>query len=468
MEDTCVRFLLENLSRLSLHQADLMSNVKDQMERLEKNLLLFKRFLNEREIPEDLTAQIREVVYKAEDAVDVYVSQALQQETEKYFRRASDPPGELLSVVEEVESTGARVKELYDDPRQTEFSRAETESELLFGDASDSDTTPPQLEKVERNQGSSVWQDIVVGIEDQTDIIIGYLTEETEKLDAISIVGMPGLGKTTLARKIFRDPKMEYEFPIRLWVSVSQEYRVKDIFLSMLRDLSWITEDMHDKTNEEITQTLRARLEKEKFLIVLDDMWTTEAWDDLRDAFPRSKNANKILITSRIMDVAYYTNPLREPHKLRFLTQEESWMLLKFSVFGSPNCPQELEVFRTVLVDMCNGLPIVIMLVAGVLGRTASTGEMKVMQSSWKKVIESLKTFLYDDLEKRFEQIVAFSYNALPSNLKPCFLYLGMFPEDFEIPIKRLILLWIAAGFIEQKRDKLGGNRKAVFGGSHR
>ncbi|KAL0417224.1 UNVERIFIED_CONTAM: putative disease resistance protein [Sesamum latifolium] len=244
MEDTCVRFLLENLSRLRLHQADLISDVKDQMERLENNLLLFKRFLNEStqereeedEILEEVTAQMREVVYKAEDGVDVYVSQALERETEKYFRRASDPPGKLLGVVvEEVESTGTRVKELYDDldqrqrqrqrQRQIDISRSETESELLIGDASDS--TPTQLQNLERNQGTSVREDIVVGIEDETDNIIRYLTKETEEFDVISIVGMAGLGKTTLARKIFRDPRIANEFPIRLWVSVSQVYRVK-------------------------------------------------------------------------------------------------------------------------------------------------------------------------------------------------------------------------------------------------
>ncbi|KAL0417225.1 UNVERIFIED_CONTAM: putative late blight resistance proteinR1B-17 [Sesamum latifolium] len=182
-------------------------------------------------------------------------------------------------------------------------------------------------------------------------------------------------------------------------------------------------------------------------------IWTPKAWDDLQVAFPRSNKANKILITSRMVNVAYHTNRSRGPHELRFLTEEESWLLLKFSIFGNPNCPQELEVFRRVLVDMCRGLPLVIMLVAGVLAKIASTGEMKMMQSSWKKFTESLKTFVYDNSETRFQQIVSFSYNALPSNLKPCFLYLGMFPEDFEIPIKRLILLWIAEGFIEQKTE---------------
>ncbi|KAL0293759.1 UNVERIFIED_CONTAM: putative late blight resistance proteinR1A-10 [Sesamum radiatum] len=244
--------------------------------------------------------------------------------------------------------------------------------------------------------GTSVREDIVVGIEDETNNIIRYLTEETEEFDVISIVGMAGLGKTTLAWKIFRDPRIANEFPIRLWVSISQVYRVKDIFLRMLRDLSWITEDMYDKTDEEIAQTLRARLEKEKFLIILDDMWTPKAWHDLRRAFPRSNKTNKILITSRSEQVAYVTNSKRIPQRLRFLTKEESWILLKYSVFGNPHCLGNWKLGR-VIVGMCEGLPLAIMLVAGVLAKTVSTGEMKVMQSSWKTATEIFKTCLRDD-----------------------------------------------------------------------
>ncbi|KAL0293753.1 UNVERIFIED_CONTAM: putative late blight resistance proteinR1A-10, partial [Sesamum radiatum] len=262
---------------------------------------------------------------------------------------------------------------------------------------------------------------------------------------------MAGLGKTTLAWKIFRDPRIANEFPIRLWVSISQVYRVKDIFLRMLRDLSWITEDMYDKTDEEIAQTLRARLEKEKFLIILDDMWTPKAWHDLRRAFPRSNKTNKILITSRSEQVAYVTNSKRIPQRLRFLRR--SWILLKYSVFGNPHCPRELEVLGRVIVGMCEGLPLAIMLVAGVLAKTVSTGEMKVMQSSWKTATEIFKTCLRDDSKQYSTHLCHSVYDSLPSNLKPCFLYLGMFPEDFEIPIKRLILLWIAEGFIEQQTE---------------
>ncbi|KAK4437378.1 putative disease resistance RPP8-like protein 2 [Sesamum alatum] len=288
-------------------------------------------------------------------------------------------------------------------------------------------------------------EEYMVGFEDEMETLIGYLTKENEELDVISIYGMGGIGKTTLARAIFRHPRIEYNFPVRLWIYVSSGYRVKDIFLSMLRDLRWITVDMYDKTDLEIAQTLCARLEKEKFLIVLDDVWTTKAWDNLKVAFPKTNKMSKILITSRSSDVATYANPNR-CHKLRLLHINDSWILLQFSVFGYQCFPQELEDIAEYIVRQCKGLPFMIKLVGAVLRKTTSVGEMKVIKSLWTKVAEKIKTFHYKAMDT-----ISLSYHALPWNLKPCFLYLGTFPEDFEIPVERLILLWIAEGFIQQK-----------------
>ncbi|KAL0355072.1 UNVERIFIED_CONTAM: putative late blight resistance proteinR1B-17 [Sesamum radiatum] len=446
MDDASVEFLLENLRQLRHHQPHLIADVKSQIERLESSLLLFKRFLRDStEIREDnmtleeVAARIAEAVYKAEDAVDIFVSQAADKEAANYFKkRAFDAPAELLNAVEEVELVGARVGEIYNG-RQIDFSRT-SQIEDEFG-------TSARHVKPEGNKIPSMMDDYMVGFEDVTETLIGYLTEKSEELDVIPIFGMGGIGKTTLARAIFRHPRIEYNFPVRIWVYVSSDYRLKDIFLTMLRDLSWITEDMYDKTEREIAQTLHARLEKEKFLIVLDDVWTAKAWDDLQIAFPKTNKMSKILITSRGSDVAKYVNPNRSSHKLRWLNRDESWKLLQLLVFGANKCfPNELEDTGKDIARQCKGLPFVIKLVGGVLRKTTSVGEMEVVKRLWTKVAEKIKKSVYKTMD-----IISLSYIALPCNLKPCFLYLGMFPEDFEIPVERLILLWIAEGFIQQK-----------------
>ncbi|KAL0342308.1 UNVERIFIED_CONTAM: Disease resistance protein RPP13 [Sesamum calycinum] len=206
-------------------------------------------------------------------------------------------------------------------------------------------------------------------------------------------------------------------------------------------------EDMYDKTEQEIAQTLHARLENEKFLIVLDDLWTTKAWDDLQIAFPRTNKMSKIFTTSRASDVAIYVNPNRSCKNLRTLRRDESWKLLQLLVFGTHKCfPNKLEDIGRYIARQCKGLPFAIKLVGAVLRKSTSIGELEVVKSLWTKLAEKIKASLYKAMVA-----VSLSYLALPCNLKSCFLYLGMFPEDFEIPVERLILLWIAEGFIQQK-----------------
>ncbi|KAL0356083.1 UNVERIFIED_CONTAM: putative late blight resistance proteinR1A-10 [Sesamum radiatum] len=163
-------------------------------------------------------------------------------------------------------------------------------------------------------------QENVVGFEDEAEKLIGYLTEETQHLDVVSIIGMPGLGKTTLAGKIFRDPAIQYEFPTRIWVYVSQEFTRKDIFLAILREFTRPDEEMYQKNDQELARLVASHLERGKFLIVMDDVWTAEDWDKLQIALPKSNKMGKVLITSRHVEVGQYANKNRHPHKLRFLT----------------------------------------------------------------------------------------------------------------------------------------------------
>ncbi|KAL0417221.1 UNVERIFIED_CONTAM: putative late blight resistance proteinR1A-10, partial [Sesamum latifolium] len=292
----------------------------------------------------------------------------------------------------------------------------------------------------------------VVGFEDEAETLVGYLFEETQQLDVISIIGMPGLGKTTLAGKIFSDPKIQYEFPNRIWVYISQEFTRKDIFLAILREFTKVDEDMYHKTDHELALLVATYLERSKFLIVMDDVWTTEDWEKLQIVLPKSNKLGKVLITSRHVGVGQYANKNRIPHRLRFLTQEESWLLFQLEIFGKPECPIELEVLGRVIVGQCDLLPLAIVVIGGILAKKISTSnDMAANKNSWSKVSHSMSAYLSDDPSGRMERIIALSYDKLPYHLRPCFLYLGMFPEDFEIPVRELIRMWIAEGFIQEK-----------------
>ncbi|KAG8378689.1 hypothetical protein BUALT_Bualt07G0011400 [Buddleja alternifolia] len=442
MADAAVEFLLENLQQLLLYHAHLISDAKNQVETLENDLRLFKAFLKDStkkrrkdDSLRELVRQIRDVVYEAEDIIDAFVTQAAESKSKNYFLRAFQTPVKLLGIAKEVEAIGGKVRAIYGDKSKLDFAT------LSVADGGAEETEAPL-----------VRQENVVGFEDEAEKIIGYLTNEADYLDVISIIGMPGLGKTTLAGKIYRDPAIQYEFPTRIWVYVSQEFTKKDVFISILREFTRITDEMYKKSDHDLAREVSSHLERGKFLIVMDDVWTAEDWDKLQIAFPKSNKAGKILITSRHEDVAHHANRIRGPHNLRFLTQEESWLLLRLEVFGKPECPSELEVLGKLISEQCGRLPLAIVVIGGILVKKFSASEeMTARKNAWRKVSESVSTYLNEDPQRRMEKIISLSYDKLPYHLRACFLYLGMFPEDFEIPVWKLIRMWIAEGFIQQK-----------------
>ncbi|PIN02942.1 Apoptotic ATPase [Handroanthus impetiginosus] len=442
MADAAVEFLLGNLKDLVIRHHALISGVENEVDKLRGDLSLFqallrgltKKQIRESEYLQDLVRQILNVVYEAEDVIDAYVIEAANTKWKNYIRTFY-PRDRLLKIARQAENVAAQVQRVY------------SLLNINAGNLGSTDGRSPQKREPQR-----VRKDNVVGFEDEAAKIIGYLREEREEPDVISIIGMPGLGKTTLAGKIFRDAYIQYEFHTRIWVYVSQEFTSKDVFLDILRQLITVTEDMRRLSDEEIAKLVSDHLETDKFLVVMDDVWADADWDKLKIAFPRGNKMGKVLITSRNEEVARYANRNRAPHMLRFLNPEESWLLFRLEVFSKPECPPELENLGRLITAQCDGLPLAIVVIGGILGKQISTPDK--MNIAWERVSKSVSTYLTElDPEKRMEKIIALSYDKLPSHLRPCFLYFGMFPEDFEIPVWKLIRMWIAEGFIQQNPE---------------
>ncbi|KAL2254089.1 UNVERIFIED_CONTAM: putative late blight resistance protein R1A-10 [Sesamum indicum] len=442
MAEAAVTFLLENLQQLVADQLSLISGAQNELEQLQNELDLMKSFLEDSaskrvksELFKTLEKQIREIVYTAEDTIDTCVSQAAAG---SWFKRNLNP--NRLSLAKEVQSLREeKVKPAFEDARM-KFAT------LQVADA------PPLQDTSDPRKISLTADKKIVGLDDEADKIIKYLNEDSKELEVVSIIGMPGLGKTTLALKIYRDSRIQYEFPTIIWVYVSEEYNKKDIFLTILRKFT--QQDMSRKSEEELAQQVKEYLSTGKFLIIMDDVWTVDAWDQIEAALPKSNIYGKILITSRYETVAWRANRERLPHKLRFLNEDESWQLLQLEVFGKEGvCPPELEITGKLIAEQCDGLPLAIVVIGGILvDKLSSVSDTKM---EWKKVSDSVQTYISnDDKNRRMENIISLSYNKLPYELRDCFLYLGMFPEDYEIPAWKLIHLWIAEGFVKQKPGK--------------
>lgn len=437
-----VEFLLENLKQLLLYNSDLIYGVKGQVDSLYRELSLMNAFLkdakekrNEYEYVRELVRQIRDVAYEAEDIIDTFVVNSAMQKERSTFSRivhVFDYPTKLRSVAKDIESIKTKVKEIYDNK--------------MFGiEALYTVESSNRASSSSQRRKPMVEEDNVVGFDEEAKELVSRLTNISELLEVVSIVGMGGLGKTTLAKKVFCDPAIEFHFFVRSWVYVSQEYNRKELLLAILTSVvDYPSEQMYKLNEEMLVEEIYKHLNGRRYLVVLDDVWTPDAWNDLKMAFPNQNCGSRILLTSRNTDVALIANPDSLPHHLKFLNDDESWELLSTKVFRRGSCPFELVELGATIARKCYGLPLAIVVVAGLLLKKDKTRDL------WKKVAESVSSYVARD-PKQCMDVLALSYKHLPDHLKVCFIYFGAFPEDYPIPVWKLLNLWVAEGFIQQK-----------------
>ncbi|KAH0749308.1 hypothetical protein KY290_028540 [Solanum tuberosum] len=254
--------------------------------------------------------------------------------------------------------------------------------------------------------------DDVVGFEKDSEIIMKKLTGRTKERDVISSMECPDSVK-------------------QLW-QVRRTLLV-EIFKQATNNKIEIKED------DDVADMLRRVLIGKRYLIVLDDIWDVEAWEDLGICFPQGEDRSRVMVTTRIEEMAKHLQHHSDPYSLTFLTSEESWELLEKKVFQGESCPPDLLEAGLQVAQHCKGLPLVVVLIAGMIAK------MDRESSLWLKVVNDLSSTA---LGEQSMKAIQSSYDHLENHLKPCLLYMGLFPEDHKIPVDDLLKLWMAEEFV--------------------
>ncbi|XP_059436691.1 disease resistance protein RPM1-like [Corylus avellana] len=269
---------------------------------------------------------------------------------------------------------------------------------------------------------------------------------------------MGGIGKTTLAKKVYENELVKGHFDCRVWITVSQSYNVQKILMSMTKKVYCENEmapgqiDMTDEIT--LISQLRKYLQQKRYVVVFDDVWTSEFWEIVKHALPCNDRGSRIIITTRndLISVSCKESFFDQVHKLQPLSQDKAWELFCRKAFQSEFqrcCPKELVKLSMDIVKKCEGLPLAIVAIGGLL----STKEKVPLE--WKTLHDSLSSELECNPHlTNVTKILSLSYHDLLCYLKVCYLYFGIFPEDYSITSTRLLWLWEAGGFIKGKKGK--------------
>ncbi|GMP78544.1 hypothetical protein CsSME_00034455 [Camellia sinensis var. sinensis] len=209
-----------------------------------------------------------------------------------------------------------------------------------------------------------------------------------------------------------------------------------------------------DEGIESLIDKLRRYLSEKRYVIVFDDVWETDFWGSIRRVLPKNSDGSRVIITTHSEQVATFCKEtsMDHVHELEALSEEKAWELFckkAFQLDFEGHCPPELEEVSHVIVRKCQGLPLAIATIGGLL----STKNKGI--SEWKKFYGGMNSELERNPDlKSISKILLFSYNDLPHHLKSCFLYFGIMPEDYSIKAGRLIRLWIAEGFVKEQNGK--------------
>ncbi|XP_057802237.1 disease resistance protein RPH8A-like [Salvia miltiorrhiza] len=451
--EAAISSAVELLGNLLIQKVKFLRGVKRNVELLRDELKRMQSFLkdaNKKQFEDERVrnwiSEMREVAEDAEDTVEMFLLNVENSKSKGLLKRCTrfaKRMYQLNRIGDEIESIRARLDAI--DKSRERYGIKSLE------EAADS----TRRSQVELRRQLAHWEkdEHLVGMEDDVKKLLRESIMDEKKGHSVAVIqGMGGIGKSTLAREIYNHPDVVAgRFECRGWVVVSSEFTpqetIKQLILELpgsdgkkLRELEETTKD-ETYLIRKLQEMLHQQLQGKNYLIVLDDVWEQQHWQNLKSAFPIEQDkTSRLLITTRNKITAKDDQYV---HKMELLTPEQSWELLLKKAFIDGKCAEELRSVGEQILEKCDGLPLAISVVGGLLVETQT-------KSGWQQVLNQINSYL-DKPESNVPRILELSYQNLTPQLKSCFLCLAFFKEDSIIPAKRVIDIWAGMSLIKQE-----------------
>ena len=293
------------------------------------------------------------------------------------------------------------------------------------------------------NTSSVVNESVIIGREEDKERLMSMLVsgnDNDKKLGVVAILGDGGVGKSTLARLVYNDKKVDEHFDLKVWVCVTEDFDICRITKALLESVS-STIAYEGNDLDHVRVHLKGGLMRKRILFVLDGLWNDSYndWHELIDPLVNGNCGSRVIITTRYERVAEvaHTYPI---HKLEPLSDEHCWSLLSKYAFGSDDIKYPiLEAIGKKIAKKCGGLPIAAKTLGGLLSSKLDANE-------WTAILNSN---IWNIPNNNILPALLLSYLYLPSHLKRCSVYCSISPKGYPLEKKHLILLWMAEGFLE-------------------
>ncbi|XP_022679914.1 disease resistance protein RGA2 isoform X2 [Setaria italica] len=443
----------EKASSYLLDQYQVMEGMEEQHEVLKRKLLAILDVITDaeeqaakhREGAKAWLEAVRKVAYKANDVLDEFKYEALRRKAkaEGHYKALGMDVIKLFPSHNRVVFRYKMAKRLCMILREIDVLVAEMNAfRFKF-------KPQPQMPMQWRQTDACIPTESV-GIASksraqETKVLVDRLLAGASSKDlmVLPIVGMGGLGKTTLAQLVYNDPEIQKHFELRLWVCVSNDFDVDSLANRIVKE-----NGCQASGSSRALHNLKKAVSWKRYLLVLDDVWNRDEpskWERLKSYLLHGGCGSSVLTTTRDEAVAKLMMGTTEgAYKLGSLDEESIGKIIKARAFGSKQekeWPGELVDMVGEVAQRCAGSP----LAATALGSLLGT---KTNKKEWEDVLNG-RTIC--DEENGILPVLELSYHCLPSYMRQCFAFCAMFPKDYEIDVQMLIHLWVANGFIPEQ-----------------